>query len=332
MNRPPEVFVTVREEDLLAFVQVCFEKAGLDAGHAALISRLLVNCDLRGVRSHGSSCANGYCRALEEGRYNPHPEYRWLSERQSVAVLSGGGTVGYQPMAMAAERAVAKARDTGLGMVTVRHIGHYGAAGHYSRMCMEAGCIGFSVQGYYNHGNARGAETPPQIGYFGNPPISFAIPGGEEADVVLDAATCILADYQRGPEYDALLEKIPAAFFKSMGYTAVASLMGGALAGISIDDETTSRWPQARYGGMVMAIDVESVVGIAALRREVDRMVRDLGDTYQPMPGTDRAQLPGAIEAQRMERYRRDGIPFGEREQSSITGLAERLGLAVPWS
>lgn len=331
MNRPPEEFVTVQEERLLAFVRTCFEKAGLAPSHASLISRLLVNCDLRGVRSHGTATANGYCGAFESGAYNPRPEYRWLVDRPGVAVLSGDGTVGYEPMVRAAECAVDKARQTGIGMVTVRHIGHYGAAGHYTRICMEAGCIGYSVQGYYDHGNARGAETPPQVGYFGNPPLSIAIPAGEEPEIVLDVATCILADYQRGPEYDALLEQIPAAFFKSMGYTAAASLMGGALAGISIDDETTERWPRARYGGMVLAIDAAAVVDLEVMRCEVDRMVRDVRDSYAPMPGQDRALLPGAIEAERLERYRRDGIPFGEREQGSIVKLSERWGVELPW-
>ena len=33
---------------------------------------------------------------------------------------------------------------------------------------------------------------------------------------MLDAATCILADYQRGPEFDTLLSVIPAAFFPAL--------------------------------------------------------------------------------------------------------------------
>ena len=37
-----------------------------------------------------------------------------------------------------------------------------------------------------------------------------------------------------GPEFEALFEVIPAAFFKSIGYTAVASIMGGGLAGTGL--------------------------------------------------------------------------------------------------
>lgn len=67
---------------------------------------------------------------------------------------------------------------------------------------MEAGCIGFSVQGYRDQDRMEtdggGPNPNAQLAYFGNPPICFAIPGGESPPVVMDAATCILADYQRG--------------------------------------------------------------------------------------------------------------------------------------
>ena len=59
--------------------------------------------------------------------------------------------------------------------------------------------------------------------HYGNPPLCFGLPGQEGPPVVLDVATCILADYQRG---EAIEEQIPAAFFKSMGYTAIATLFG----------------------------------------------------------------------------------------------------------
>ena len=70
MNRPPESFVFVQEDRLLEFTTACFEKAGLTHDHAALISRLLVNSDLRGVRSHGTRTVNGYCGSFEDGSAN----------------------------------------------------------------------------------------------------------------------------------------------------------------------------------------------------------------------------------------------------------------------
>lgn len=330
MNRPPESFVRVREDRLLAFSTACYEKAGLSHDHAALISRLLVNSDLRGVRTHGTRNTNGYCSGFESGSHNPLPDIRVIHESPTAVVLDGNGTLGYLPMVRAAEHAIGKAKELGIGMGLVRYIGHYGSAGHYARMCSEAGCIGFSVQGYSDQGKAGGRGA--QLGYFGNPPICFAVPAGEEPPVVLDAATCILADYQRGPEFDELLSLIPAAFFKSIGYTAVASLLGGALTGFTEPPpEDTTKWSGAQLGGMVLAIRIDSVVPEAVFKAEVDRMVRDVRETYEPMPGYDRALLPGAMEAELMEMHRREGIRYGAEEQQSAWAVSQRLGVPLPW-
>ncbi len=332
MNRPPETFVRVDEERLLNFSTACFEKVGLTHEHAALISRLLVNSDLRGVRSHGTRTVNGYCAGFENGSLNPRPNVRVIHETPTAVVLDGNGTLGYLPMVRATEHAIAKAKEVGIGMGLVRYIGHYGSAGHYARMCSQAACIGFSVQGSQNHGNAGTQDPKPQLGYFGNPPICFAIPSGDEPPVVLDAATCIMADYQRGPDVDALLSIIPAAFFKSIGYTAVAHLLGGGLTGFTEPaPEDTAKW-RIRQGGMVLAIDIESVVPLPAFHAEVDRMVRDVRETYEPMPGADRALLPGAIETERMEQHCREGIRYGEMEQEAARAASERLGVPLPWN
>ena len=333
MNKPPEEFVRVEEDRLMDFGVACFKQSGLDEDHATLFTRLLVNCDLRGVRSHGSRNFSGYCSAFETKSANPRPNIRVVQETPATAALDGDGTLGYWPMVKASEYAIKKAKAVGVGMATVRAIGHYGSAGHYTRICMEQGCIGFSVQGYIGQGDAGGAEEKPQIGYYGNPPISFAIPGNEEPPVVLDAATSIMADYQRGPEFDAMLPQIPAAFFKSIGYTAIASLLGGGLTGFTLPEFEAVRqqWPSAQMGGMVLAINIGSLVDEAVFGAEVDRMVSDVRDTYAPMPGYDRALLPGGIEEEKMAQYRREGIPYGGPEQDSARQVAKRLSVPLPW-
>ena len=335
MNQPPKSFVQVQENRLIAFVTACFEKVGLEREHAALVSRLLVNNDLRGVRSHGSRTVDIYCDGFARGTTNPRPEIQVMHETPTSIVLDGDGTIGYMPMTRAAEGAIAKAKAVGIGIGLVRHIDHYGSAGHYSRMCMEAGCIGFSSQGHRNMGNAQGREPKPQVGFYGNPPISFAIPAGNEPPVVLDAATNIVSGYDNldAAEREALLRKIPAAFFQRMGYTAVASLMGGALTGFTLpeSDDLIKRWPGASFGGTVLAIDINAVVPQTVFRAEVDRMVRDVRETYQPMPEYDRALLPGAIEQELFELHRREGIRYGEPEQADLKQVSQRLGIPLPW-
>jgi LDH2 family malate/lactate/ureidoglycolate dehydrogenase len=333
MNVPPTSFILVQEDRLLAFATACFEKVGLEHDHAALISRLLVNSDLRGVRSHGTRAVNGYCSSFEQGHSNPRPNIRVLHETPAAVVIDGDGTLGYLPMIRATERVIQKAKEVGLGIGLVRHIGHYGSAGHYSRMCMEAGCVGFSVQGWRGAGNARGQHPRPKLGYFGNPPISFAFPSEKGLPVVLDGGSCILSDDQRGPEFDELFSRIPAAFFKSIGYGVVTHLLGGGLAGnmLPTADVTADRWKAAQHGGMVLAVHVNTMIPEEAFRTEVDRVVRDVRESYEPMPGTDRALLPGAIEEERLRMHRREGIRYGEIEQETLRDVGRRLGIPLPW-
>ena len=319
MNVPPKDYILVHEERLLAFVTTCFVEAGLESSHARLISRLLVNNDLRGVRSHGTHLARNYCMDFVNGNLNPHPNVRTLKENGVSTVIDGDGTLGYLPMVKAAESAVLRAKENTVGLALAPHIGHYGSAGHYTRMCAEAGCIGFSAQSGRNESK-------------GNPPISFAIPGGDEPDITLDGGSDLFGPYQ-GPEYEDLYTRIPAVFFKNLGFMAVSSLIGGGLTGFSLSegDAIQERWPSARLGGTILAINIEAAVPADVFRAEVDRYTRHLLGTCEPIPGTDRLLLPGHIEEERTALHRREGIRFGEQEQQAVTALHEYFNVALPW-
>lgn len=321
----------MREARLLTFVGQCFRRAGCDDEHADLIARLLVNNDLRGVRSHASRTAGGYCAGFADGAYNPAPQVRVVHETAAVAVLDGDGTLGYLPTVRAAEQAVAKARAVGVGVGLVRHIGHYGSSGHYTRICLEAGCVGYSVQGY--RGEATPKDPPRNVADSGNPPYSFAFPTREEEPIVVDAGAAFDCPFPQAADFEAVARQFPAPFFKSMGMIAASTIIGGMLTGFTApeSDAVQRRWPGAQMGGTVIALDPDVIDDGARFRREVDRYVRDLCGGHLPVPGTDRARLPGHIEAERMASYRRHGIPLGAREQEAMRAMHERWAVPLPW-
>ena len=333
MNRPPEEFVRVAEERELAFLTECLVKSGMKSrDHAARTARLLTNSELRGVRSHGINFVPGYCRHFREGRLNPDPRIRVVHETATTAIVDGDGGLGYVPSMLAADQAVDKAKSAGVGIGLVRGIGHYGSAGHYTRRCMEAGCVGFSVQGYRGAGGQPGQDPKPSAGWTGAPPMSFAIPAGGEPGIVLDMVAHAVSG--EGPKkVEDLLERVPATFFKSMGLVAAATLLGGALAGVTLPeaDEVVERWPGANLGGLVLAIDVDSLLPGDAFNAEVDRYVRAIRDNYAPLPGYDEVLLPGHVEERIMELHRREGIRFGEHEQRAARDLGEYLDVPLPW-
>ena len=68
MNRPPESYVWAREERRLALGTTCLETVGLETEHAAFVSRLLVNSDLRSVHTHdGTRLLASYCGESRSG-------------------------------------------------------------------------------------------------------------------------------------------------------------------------------------------------------------------------------------------------------------------------
>jgi LDH2 family malate/lactate/ureidoglycolate dehydrogenase len=337
MNEPPVDFITVREDPLLAFATACLETVGLETEHAALVSRLLVDSDLRGVRSHGTKLLNKYCREHEQGELNPMPQIEVVHETPTAAVVNADGALGYLPTVRATELAIEKAKEVGIGMGLTQGIGHYGSAGHYVRLCMDAGCIGFSVQGPEGYGDyhlsSKNSEQKPSLGIFGWPPFCFGMPAGNEPAVVLDAGAPVMAGNFNDGDFEEIMGKIPAAVFKGVGLSAVANLLGAGLTGINVPEvrQLRERWREAKSGSMVLAIHIGSVVPEEVFHAESDQMVREVRDLYEPVPGFDRSLMPGAIEEETMQLHLREGIRYGDIEQQETRKVGERLGIGLPW-
>ena len=334
MNQPPQDFISTPYEHLRDFAAACLKAAGMRPDHADQLGELLANGDLRGVRSHGTRQIRRYCPRLRDGEMNGNPQLTVLRETENSILIDGDGGFGYAPMMMATEAAIAKAKKRGVAVGATCHHGHYGSAGHYVRRAMAEGCTAFSVQG---HGSHFGAPEPdpakrPQSAYWGNPPICFGLPGNEEPPLVLDAATCIMSDEQRGEEYDYLQEMIPAAFFKSMGYTGIARALGGTFVGMDSprSSAVAEKWPRARAGGLIVVLDLGLFTDPDEVRGGIDSLVRGVRETMAPVRGYDEATLPGTIEHRNQEHYRREGVPVGDTEVGLLRETAAEFGVELP--
>ena len=331
MNRPPKEFKRIPVAQLRDFAAACLKAAGLRPDHADLMAELLSNSDLRGVRSHGTRTLYGYCTRIRDRLVNPEPELEVLQETDTTVLIDGDGGLGYAPMMLATEMAITRAKEHKIAMGATCHIGHYGSAGHYVRRAMEEGCTAFSVQGAQPEFGEHYRGRPSA--YWGNPPICFGLPGEEEPPLVLDAATCILADYQRGEEFDALQEMIPAAFFKSMGYTGVADGLGGPFVGVNSEHAraSTEKWPRARQGGLIIAMDIGAFAPPEEFRSGIDRLVRGVRETMAPVRGYDEATLPGTVEHRKEQEHARDGVAVGLEELEVLEKVAEEFGVEPEW-
>ena len=158
--------------------------------------------------------------------------------------------------------------------------------------------------------------------HYGNPPLRFGLPGQEGPPVVLDVATCILADYQRG---EAIEEQIPAAFFKSMGYTAIATLFGRRFYRPRLRPRTSDlrKIASLPHGSLVIVMYLGLFAPVADVRLGMEQMV--------PLRGYDEVTLPGTTEHRNEEAYSRDGIPIAFEDVGRLEECGRKFRIARPW-
>ncbi len=325
MNLVPKEFIRVMPDVLRGFVSKAFQKAGTSAEDAAHIANLLVLTDLRGVFSHGTRQVPGYIGMMLDGKVNPRPNVRCIDESPTTAVYDGDGGMGHFAAYHAAKAAVKKAKEMGLGAATSRNHFHFGGAGKYSRLALEADCVGFAVSCHRFRHNPNGVIATAT----GASPMSFAIPAGNQPPIVVDMAIGIDS---RVPLEQAF-QQSPAAFFKMLGLSHVSHALGGFVAGIWLFDkppEPPEIWEGANQGGFIAAIDISRFRPIDEFKAEIDQHIHDARQ-MQPAPGYDRSDLPGGLEWEREQEWAEIGIPISEGHREQLKNVAERVGISLPF-
>lgn len=181
---------TIRIDDVKRFVEECAVQAGAHASHAKDLAKLLAAADHRGHFSHGLNRLELYVNDLLSGVMSHDDEPVIEKQTVSTALIDGKNLLGAAVGIFAMKVAIKKAKETGIGMVTVHKSNHYGIAGYYSLMAADEGLMGMA---FTNAAPSVHQPRSSEPGIIGTNPISFATPGPEQNRFVLDAATSTVA-------------------------------------------------------------------------------------------------------------------------------------------
>ncbi|MGE5362003.1 MAG: Ldh family oxidoreductase [Bacteroidales bacterium] len=178
----------VMRQDLEAFTADVLGRYGLSARDAETTARVLVSADLRGIASHGVARLGRYVKGLKEGYIVPGVAFDIQEPVPALAVIDAKNGVGQVVSELAMDLAIRKARDNGLGLVTVRNSNHYGIAGYYAQKAIHAGMLGISLT------NAAPLVVPTfgADAILGTNPIALGAPGADGLDFLLDMATSVV--------------------------------------------------------------------------------------------------------------------------------------------
>ena len=335
------------EAQLQELAARAFEGLGLGRADAEDCARILVLGDLFGHHTHGVSRIESYGERLDLGGIKRDAQVRVLDMAPSLAVIDGDNGLGPVVGMRALREAMARARDTGVGVAFARHSNHFGAIGPY---CWIAAAEGFATV-IGSNATSTIAPTGGREARLGNSPLGFGVPvpGGEP--VILDMAMSVVArakirnalkrgeaipdtwatDRDGRPTTDpkAALDGflLPIGGYKGYGLALMVDLFAGLLSGASYLTHVKS-WsdePEAAQdlGHFFIAIDCSRLGGEAQMRTRMEDFARLLHDT----PPSDPARpvlLPGERERAQLARQRREGLEIEPEVLARLEAYAAR--------
>ena len=342
----------INHEKLTRFVSRSFEKLGVPAGDAEIAANVLVASDLRGVDTHGVIRFNPhawYVKWLRDGVMTAKPNIRVIKENASTALLDADNGMGFVAGHRVMELAIKKARESGVGIVTVRNSRHYGMSAYYSMLALPHDMIGIAM----TNASRQVVPTFGREARFGTNPISFAIPAQHEQAFVLDMATTTAAAGKLElairlgkpvPTGWALNEKaepttdpkvaqqarrlLPlggsreSGSHKGYGLGILVEILCGVLTG-TLTALNPNQEPRGHFFG---AIDPSAFRPAAEFKADMDRLIRELKST-PPVEGESRVYVAGEIEFETAEERSERGIPLHSSVLKGLRDVAAQLGV-----
>ncbi len=360
-----EEIVWVDFDTMESFMIDVFKGLGVPEEDAKICADVLITSDKRGIDSHGvNRLKQIYYDRIKIGIQNPITNFEIVREGPTTAVIDGHDGMGHVIGKKSMELAIEKAKKYGMGMVVVRNSTHYGIAGYYALMAVEAGMIGITGT------NAR-PSVAPTFGVenmLGTNPLTFGIPTDEEFPFVLDCATSIT---QRGKieVYAKLGKELPegwvigedgkpktnaeevleglkkgtcaltplggigeeTAGYKGYGYSTVVEILSAALQGgnflkmLSGFDQNGNRVPY-HLGHFFIAINISAFIDLDDFKKITGKILRELRNSKK-MPGEKRIYTAGEKEYLAWLERKDKGVPLNKKLQEEILQMKNELGL-----
>ncbi|MFC0386916.1 Ldh family oxidoreductase [Muricoccus vinaceus] len=337
---------------LSTFTAALYAAAGLPEEDAALVADTLVRADMWGHSSHGVLRAAWYIDRLRAGTMKPVTEPEVLVDAGAISVIDGRDGVGQVIARRAMLDAVRRAKQHGVGIVSVRDSNHHGALGYFTRMAAEAGCIGVLT----TNGSPAMAPWGGRAKLLGNNPWSIAAPAGRHPPMMLDIANTVVArgkiflarqkgipipegwaiDAQGRPTTDPVAALggviLPMAEHKGYGVTVMMDVLSGVLSGSGILDEVNGPYQaerRSRCGHMVMALNIEAFGPLSRFEARMEEMIASI-KSVPLAEGFEEVFYPGEIEARNEARHQAEGLMLPGQTRLDLVRVAGELGVALP--
>lgn len=357
----------IHHDELRLFSQGVMMSVGVAEDDAHHVADNLVESNLRGIDSHGVGRLKRYVRGIRLGYMIPDARPSVVKQSPIIAGIDAHNGLGQPAGVFGMRLAIQKAKDLGIGLVTVFKSNHYGFAGYYAMMALEHDMIGMSM----TNSEPLVVPTFSRNAMLGTNPISLAAPARRNRPWVLDMATSVVPSGKL-EVFDRLDKQIPDGWatdengvvtndpgevlnnmyggsgkggicplggegeihggHKGYGLAAMVDILCGVASGANFGREVAfMRDGEARFpsvGHFFMVLDPEYLVGSDSFRDRMDDFIDALRDSERAS-GASRVFVHGEKEFEEYDRRSDAGIPLDDRTVEDLIGFSEEFGIGL---
>jgi L-2-hydroxycarboxylate dehydrogenase (NAD+) len=361
--------------ELRLFAQQVFEAAGVNPSDAERATDVLIWASLRGVDTHGIrnlkryyiDTAGGVGR--RDGVIRFDAELTTEHESPTTAALNANGGLGLSVSVRAMDMAIEKARETGVGIVTVRNSTHFGPAGYFASMAVPHDMLGFASTGYLFPNGQPKSVVPfgGLVPMLSTNPLAMACPAASGPAFVLDMSTSVVpvnrvemleelghaipagwsldANHKTTDKPDAVQKMEPLGGattyggHKGYGLAVAGWILTGLLSGAwrtnpdsnrILGDITDTKHGFAQEGiGHSFAAVRLDRFGDPAMIKQGLDAMTKAFNESPAAPGFDRVVIPGQLEAETEVERLQNGIPLSDSTLADLRSLSEEFGIPL---
>jgi LDH2 family malate/lactate/ureidoglycolate dehydrogenase len=338
---------------LTLFVEQLFEKAGADADVAQAVTRILLEGELLGHRTHGLNLVSRYIGGMLAGQVKARAQLlEQVSDSGISALFDGHYLLGPYCVSRALDCAAKGATAQGIGIAVVRRASHIGCLAAYLKPFTDRGLVAMvyssdpSVGLVCAHGGIDPVYTPN--------PIAAGIPTQSEPillDVSMSTITLGLVGQCRDAgsnlphpvvmSNDGHLTDDPNAFFttppgsilplggqafghKGFALAILVEALTSGLAGHGRKD-APDQWGAS---ATAVVIDPRFFGGLQAFTEE-SAFLSNLILASRPVDPERPVRLPGQAGLKLREQALREGLSLSEKVVAELNQTAAQLQLAA---
>lgn len=331
--------VHVTFDELVSLLATIFRGHGCADAVAQLLAENMAAAERDGAESHGIFRIPGNLGSLDSGWVDGKAEF--VIEDVAPGMLRGDGRNGFALPVLAAASAplMAKARQNGIAVLSIRKAHHFGAVWPDIEPFARAGFLALaainSMASVVPHGGHRKV--------FGTNPLGFAAPRVDGDPLVFDQASSAMAngdlqiaaregrelppgtgvDRDGDPTNDpkAILDGgalLPFGGYKGASIAMMIEVLGAALAGSDFSFEIDwSDYPGAAtpHGGQTYILIDPGRGAPAAFTARIETLIAEMHDAGQ-------TRLPGDRRYANRRRSESEGIPLSRTSFEELQRLA----------